>query len=392
MQRVLAVIPARMGSSRFPGKPLAPLHGLPMIEHVFRRARLCAQVDEVYVATCDDEIRAVEPLIAGAPDVEWTELKFQTRIRFGAAVKLTIKNLRSVPRVYKTARRLHLRFESFKAMRVIELLGYYTRYVDLFSRGHFSLAVTSNHSNPHGIAFNLAAEKCGVPVVLISHGMPVRPVARLKYALAVVHCEAAAQTYRDEGCEIQRVLTHGRKREYVSLPPGPLPSQINIGIFLCKDVNEPRLKTLVDNLLANERVARILIRPHPKNLWRNIDAWIASRADRRLSRSRNSTVRDDMRDLHVMFGGNSSVLSEAVTAGIPSAYVAGLDHGPADLHRFVAARLVPESDVEPDLDQILRFYDRPDWPETLRRFANIDEDEAMVMRNAVNVIIEIAKV
>jgi 3-deoxy-manno-octulosonate cytidylyltransferase (CMP-KDO synthetase) len=48
-----------MGSSRFPGKPLAPLHGLPMIEHVFRRAQLCDQLDEVYVATCDDEIRVV---------------------------------------------------------------------------------------------------------------------------------------------------------------------------------------------------------------------------------------------------------------------------------------------------------------------------------------------
>ena len=59
MERVVAVIPARLGSSRFPGKPLAPLHGLPMIEHVFRRAQLCAQLDEVYVATCDDEIRAV---------------------------------------------------------------------------------------------------------------------------------------------------------------------------------------------------------------------------------------------------------------------------------------------------------------------------------------------
>jgi len=47
-----------MGSSRFPGKPLAPLHGLPMIEHVYRRAQLCDQLDEVYVATCDDEIRA----------------------------------------------------------------------------------------------------------------------------------------------------------------------------------------------------------------------------------------------------------------------------------------------------------------------------------------------
>ena len=56
-QPILAVIPARMGSSRFPGKPLAPLHGLSMIEHVFRRAKLCLQLDEVYVATCDAEIR-----------------------------------------------------------------------------------------------------------------------------------------------------------------------------------------------------------------------------------------------------------------------------------------------------------------------------------------------
>src|ERR1044071_1828995 len=59
MDRVVAVIPVRMGSSRFPGKPLALLHGLPMVEHVYRRAQLCDQLDEVYVATCDDEIRAV---------------------------------------------------------------------------------------------------------------------------------------------------------------------------------------------------------------------------------------------------------------------------------------------------------------------------------------------
>jgi len=59
MERVVAVIPVRMGSSRFPGKPLARLHGLTMMEHVFRRAQLCAQLDQVYVATCDDEIRTV---------------------------------------------------------------------------------------------------------------------------------------------------------------------------------------------------------------------------------------------------------------------------------------------------------------------------------------------
>jgi len=57
MDRIVAVIPARMASSRFPGKPLAPLHGQPMIEHVFRRVKLCSELDDVYVATCDEEIR-----------------------------------------------------------------------------------------------------------------------------------------------------------------------------------------------------------------------------------------------------------------------------------------------------------------------------------------------
>ena len=61
--RIVAMIPARMNSSRFPGKPLAPLLGRPMLEHVLRRAEMCEQLDAIYVATCDEEIRdAVEAL------------------------------------------------------------------------------------------------------------------------------------------------------------------------------------------------------------------------------------------------------------------------------------------------------------------------------------------
>ncbi|MDP2652742.1 MAG: 3-deoxy-manno-octulosonate cytidylyltransferase [Candidatus Omnitrophota bacterium] len=55
-QKVIAVIPARMGSSRFPGKPLQKILGLPMVEHVRRRALLCEAVNDVIVATCDREI------------------------------------------------------------------------------------------------------------------------------------------------------------------------------------------------------------------------------------------------------------------------------------------------------------------------------------------------
>lgn len=55
--KVLAVIPARMGSTRFPGKPLVRFDGLPMVEHVRRRAVLSGAFSDVVVATCDDEIR-----------------------------------------------------------------------------------------------------------------------------------------------------------------------------------------------------------------------------------------------------------------------------------------------------------------------------------------------
>jgi 3-deoxy-manno-octulosonate cytidylyltransferase (CMP-KDO synthetase) len=63
--RIVAVIPARMGSARFPGKPLAPIRGLPMIEHVYRRTAMCTLVSDVFIATCDQEIRAATEAFGG---------------------------------------------------------------------------------------------------------------------------------------------------------------------------------------------------------------------------------------------------------------------------------------------------------------------------------------
>ncbi|MEG3641609.1 3-deoxy-manno-octulosonate cytidylyltransferase [Magnetococcus sp. PR-3] len=59
--RVLAVIPARWASSRFPGKPLVDIAGKMMIERVWAQAKLAACVDAVVVATDDERItRACE--------------------------------------------------------------------------------------------------------------------------------------------------------------------------------------------------------------------------------------------------------------------------------------------------------------------------------------------
>jgi len=57
MSVVWAVIPARFASSRLPGKPLVPLAGKPMIQHVWERVRRAQQVSRVLVATDDERIR-----------------------------------------------------------------------------------------------------------------------------------------------------------------------------------------------------------------------------------------------------------------------------------------------------------------------------------------------
>ena len=56
MSTSIAIIPARMGSSRFPGKPLAPLAGIPMIGHVWKRVCLALGPERTFVATCDQVI------------------------------------------------------------------------------------------------------------------------------------------------------------------------------------------------------------------------------------------------------------------------------------------------------------------------------------------------
>ena len=56
---VLAVIPARYASTRFPGKPLARIAGVPMVVRVWRRASAAARVDLAVVATDDERIAEV---------------------------------------------------------------------------------------------------------------------------------------------------------------------------------------------------------------------------------------------------------------------------------------------------------------------------------------------
>lgn len=67
---VLAVIPARYASTRFPGKPLALIAGKPMVQHVWERCLKAGNVDRVIVAT--EDLRIVEACKSFGADCELT--------------------------------------------------------------------------------------------------------------------------------------------------------------------------------------------------------------------------------------------------------------------------------------------------------------------------------
>lgn len=88
--KTIAIIPARYASSRFTGKPLAPISGKPMIQRVYERAKRAENIADVAVATDDRRI-------------------FETVASFGGKAVMTSENNRSgTDRVSEAAEKMGL--------------------------------------------------------------------------------------------------------------------------------------------------------------------------------------------------------------------------------------------------------------------------------------------
>ena len=70
MSRTVIVIPARWGSTRFPGKPLHPIAGKPLIQHVWERCSRVKGADQILIAT--DDVRIFEAARAFGAEVAMT--------------------------------------------------------------------------------------------------------------------------------------------------------------------------------------------------------------------------------------------------------------------------------------------------------------------------------
>lgn len=83
--KTIAIIPARMGSSRFPGKPIAKILGRPMIEHIYKRVAMSTSLSATYIATCDEEIRQAAESF-GAPVIMTADTHERASDRVAEAV------------------------------------------------------------------------------------------------------------------------------------------------------------------------------------------------------------------------------------------------------------------------------------------------------------------
>lgn len=91
---VAAILPARWGSTRFPGKALHMIAGKPLIQHVWERTRLAKSISQVIVAT--DDIRIAEAAFDFGAEVAMTSSKHQSGTDRIAEVAKKLKGISHV--------------------------------------------------------------------------------------------------------------------------------------------------------------------------------------------------------------------------------------------------------------------------------------------------------
>jgi hypothetical protein len=238
----------------------------------------------IVAARRPNERRAVADVLRMLPDAAWSPLSYRWRPLPGIAGlwRLARSPWRDWRRIARLGRRIHLRDGAFRAARCVELVLYYRRYLEILRERPCSLAVMSSHTNPHGLAFNLAARRAGVPTVLVTHGIPWRPMARLDFDLAIVENDVCRQMYEEADWRITRVVVMSRCRDFAPMRLSGGRDRLTVGILLSKDPNEGRVMQCLRALAADPRIGSILVRPHPVNLWAGLRRSLEALHDSRI--------------------------------------------------------------------------------------------------------------
>ncbi|MEO5580313.1 MAG: hypothetical protein ABIR58_06610 [Gemmatimonadaceae bacterium] len=326
----------------------------------------------------DNERRAVKELRGAIGSLAWGEIRFDFHGALDPA-RVGMHSHGHLARAADLARHLRRDHDMFHVLRALELVFYYDRIGRILDRGRYRVAVMSSYSNPWGIALNLAAHRRGIPVVHVMHGVPVWPVPRLDYELAIVNNQASYELLLRAGCRIDRVIVKSGQGRYRPLPLSTPKQPVKVGLLLSKQPRKESVSSWIRGLLANDGVQSVLVRPHPANLWGGLPAALNEFPADRVETSNGGTD-EDIRRCDLVIAGNSSVHVDALTAGVPAVYAKDLDHSSGDPVSFLAEGLVFSADDPHTLrvSDATRFYGTADWIRGFRRHVNLDQSDAEV--------------
>ncbi len=230
---VLAVIPARYASTRFPGKPLTPIAGVPMVVRVWRRAEKAERVDRAIVATDDERIAAVcrdhgiDFEMTANTHATGTDRLGEVASRRKAGIYVNVQgdepliDPASIDKVVRALERVRS-----------DGIGVSTCYLE-DSTPEQQRARSVVHLVPSLDGCVMAFTRLAVPVehaASAPHPIHVGIFAFTAAALARFQAWERGPVERAESVELIRVLEHGERIACIPVPPG------SIGVDVLEDI------------------------------------------------------------------------------------------------------------------------------------------------------------
>ena len=222
---VLAVIPARYASTRFPGKPLALIAGTPMIAHVWDRADAAEAVDAVVVATDDERVAAIcrergmDVEMTSSDHVTGTDRLAEVAARRDADIYVNVQG--DEPIIPPAAIDAVLACLKAGISRGIEV-----------ATGYIEGATPAQEESTSAVQIELTTDDCvlafsRLPIPFAFRETPARNVHVGLYAftgpaLKRFAARAPGPVERAESIELLRFIEHGERIAAVPIPPGSI--------------------------------------------------------------------------------------------------------------------------------------------------------------------------
>lgn len=249
----IAIIPARMGSSRFPGKPMVHIHGIPMIGHCYYRTSMCQKLLNTYVATCDQEIYDYIISIGGravmtsdqherATD-RTAEAMLEIEKKIGNKVDIVVMVQGDEPMVTpEMVEESLLPFEKDKSINVVNLMAYMDTVNEFEDPNEVKVVVDNNSDAIYFSREPIPSRKKGFENVPMLKQVCIIPFKR-EYLLKFNETEET-ELEKIESVDMMRIVENGEKVHMVL-------TKIN---SLSVDTEEDRLnvveKMTGDNLMS----------------------------------------------------------------------------------------------------------------------------------------------